>query len=53
MKKIANLIVAIVFTVAIALAVINTATTKFNADGKHSYASIVPILPTFPKKKKK
>ena len=45
MMKIATLIIAITFTLSIALAVINTAATNNSVDAKNSYAAICPLPP--------
>ena len=43
MKKITNLIIAIVFSISLTLAAINTAVANKNSDGKSSYATICPL----------
>jgi len=45
MKKIVNFILAIVFTLSIALAVINSAAANKSMDAKSAYATICPIPP--------
>ncbi|NOG45683.1 MAG: hypothetical protein HND50_10640 [Calditrichaeota bacterium] len=52
MKKIASLIVAMIFTFAIAMAVVNTAATNVNQNANNTYASICPIPPPGPPVKK-
>ena len=52
MKKIAQLIIALAFTVSLALAIINTASTEYKVD-KTRFANVVPVPPPeFPKDKK-
>ncbi len=49
MKKITSFIVALVFTAAIAMAIINTAAQEIKLNGKHSYATIISSPPPPPK----
>jgi len=53
MKKITNLIIAIVFSISLTLAAINTAVANKNSDGKSSYATICPLPAPVPKTEKK
>lgn len=45
MKKITSLIVALIFTISIALAVINTSNSTYINNKGHSYVSISPPPP--------
>jgi len=48
MKKITTFIVALVFTAAVALAIVNQAAQSHKVSGKHSYATIIPLPPPPP-----
>ena len=52
MKKLASLIITLAFTVSIALAVINTASSQHNT-AKNTFATICPLPPPPPPPDKK